>query len=177
MIGESNNEIIELRSSIEKLNNELLAERNKNKRLTDENKKLRDELNKYKIKNNQIIINQNDNLINDMKIQIDLNNRMLKINDEPKKSKKNENQNLNKINTGEKILNIHFKSIDLNIDLSIPCKKTDIFVILEAKLYDEYPEFREYNNLFTCNGLVIKKWKSLEENNIKNDDKIDILRL
>ena len=152
-------EINELKSSNKKLNNDLLAERNNNEILTNKNNILEDELNKYKINDNKII---------------DLKQPMWKIDDKIKDSKMIGKSNLDYIIPGEKILNIHFRSTDKNIELSILCKKTDIFVRLEEQLYEKYPEFKEYNNFFTCNGLVIKRWKSLEENNIKSSDKIDI---
>ena len=84
----------------------------------------------------------------------------------------NKNSNLDFINPGEKILCIHFKSMDQKVDLAIPYKNTDIFASLEEQLYENYPEYKETNNFFTCNGKVINRFKSLEENRIKNSDKI-----
>ena len=123
---------------------------------------------KLKKEKNDLII-----LIDNLKSQVqDLNSQNLKLNDEIKNTKIIGKSNLDYISPGEKILSIHFKSTDQKIDLSVPCKNTDIFVRLEEKLYEEYPEYKEYNNFFTCNGLVINRWKSLEENKIKNSDKI-----
>ncbi len=101
-----------------------------------------------------------------------MNNQILSLKNEIENLKLNRNNNLDIINPGEKILSIQFKSIDHVVDLCVPCKNTDIFVHLEEQLYERYPEYKETNNFFTCNGDVIKRFKSLEENGIKNSDKI-----
>ena len=157
------------------------AERNKNKKLNDENKKLNNELDRYKNKLNKIS-NDSQNNFNmeieklrkekmDLQNQINfLNNQILTLNNEISNLKKNKNSNLDFINPGEKILSVQFKSIDQKIDLSRPCKNTDVFVRLEEQLYEHYPEYKETNNYFTCNGIVIKRFKTLEENKIKCSD-------
>ena len=51
--------------------------------------------------------------------------------------------------------------------------KTEKFGRIEQDLYEEYPEFiEEKNNYFTTNGIKINRNKTLEENNIKNNDVI-----
>lgn len=81
---------------------------------------------------------------NDLKNHnINLNNHILTLNNQINNLKKNKKSNLDYINPGEKILSIQFKSTDSKIDLSIPCKNTDIFVHLEEQLYEHYPEFKE----------------------------------
>jgi hypothetical protein len=80
--------------------------------------------------------------------------------------------NLSIINPGEEILCIHFKSIDQIIDFPIVCKNTDIFVKAEEQLYEIYPEYKEMNNFFTVNGLLVERFKSMKDNKIKNYDKI-----
>ena len=115
------------------------------------------------------LYNKNNNLKNQNTI---LNNHILNLNNQLNYLKKNKKSNLEHINPGEKILSVQFKSTDQIIDLSFPCKNTDIFVHLEEQLYEQYPEYKETNNFFTCNGLLIKRFKSLEDNHIKNSDKI-----
>ena len=90
--------------------------------------------------------------------------------------KMNKNSNLDFINPGEKILCLQFRSVDQIVDLAIPCKNTDLFVRLEEQLYERYPDYKETNNYFTCNGIVIKRFKTLEENKIRNSDKIILNR-
>ena len=62
--------------------------------------------------------------------------------------------------------------MNLRIDYSIICKKTDKFNIIENKLYEAYPELRQTENTFLFNGYIINKAKTIEENGIRNNDKI-----
>ena len=52
------------------------------------------------------------------------------------------------------------------------CKNTDIIARLEEKLYNEYPKYKDYNTYLTVNGNVIKRFKTLDENGIKNGNSI-----
>ena len=63
---------------------------------------------------------------------------------------------------GEKIYSINFiSSTSPNIEYySIPCKNTDIFVRLEEKLYENYPEYKDKETYFMKNGNKIKRFKS-----------------
>ena len=172
-----------------KLNDKLNTEKYNCKQLSEELNKyknlnmiLNNEVNDLKITiNNQIMeieklkkekvdLNNELNKINNQKKN--LNNEILNLNDQIKDLKMNKNSNLSFINPAETLFCIQFRSIDEIVDLAIPCKNTDIFVRLEEKLYEYYPEYKETNNYFTCNGIVIKKFKSLKENKIKNSDKI-----
>ena len=76
--------------------------------------------------------------------------------------------------TGEKILTIIFMSIDESIIFPIVCKNTDIFCIIENKFYQKYSEYKDLDTYFFSNGKKINKNKSLDENNIKNNDIITI---
>ena len=100
----------------------------------------------------------------------DKNNEIKNLNNEMKNLQLNDNKN-EYININ-KILTIQFKSIDQKVDMPITCLKDDRFVRIEEKLYDEYPEFKELNTYFTVNGRVIKRFKSMLENEIRNNDKI-----
>jgi hypothetical protein len=82
------------------------------------------------------------------------------------------NYNFNEILPGEELIAVMFKSNDGKIDYSIPCKNTTTFVKIEEKLYDEYPELKDFNTYFTVNGRIVKRFKSMLENNIRNHDKI-----
>ena len=85
------------------------------------------------------------------------------------KTKTNNNYDdlVENINPGEKIIATLFISSDQKIQYAIACKNTTPFVRLEEKLYEEYPEYKETNNYFIHNGLVIKRFKTIEENQIK----------
>ena len=54
----------------------------------------------------------------------------------------------------------------------LKCKKTDLFVRLEERLYEDFPQFKNYKINFLSNGNLIERFKSIEENKIKNNDKI-----
>ena len=139
----------------------------------NKNKKLSDELDKYR--NSQLSNHLND-------LQRDLTNKNMEIERLKKERidlinqindlKMNKTSDLESCKPGEKILCIQFKSTDQIIDLALPCKNTDIFVRLEEQLYEHYPEYKETNNYFTYNGILVKRFKSLIDNKIKNSDKI-----
>ena len=74
---------------------------------------------------------------------------------------------------GERMMSIIFSSLTQNVHYSVICKNTDIFVNVELKLYKDYPEYKKgEKNFFTVNGNKIDKYKTLEENGIKNSDVI-----
>ena len=70
----------------------------------------------------------------------------------------------------EKMISVIFTSDDQKIHFSVICKNTEKFIRLEEKLYNDYPEYSETNNYFVVNGNRIQKFKTLEENNIRNSD-------
>ena len=160
------NEIEKLKKDINRLNNENSSLKNENERLKNENKNLKKELDNYK-KN-----------LNAYKLEIDKLNSVLtnkkneikKLNDEMKNLKLNNNIN-EKVYINE-IISIQFKSIDQKVDISYACKKDDVFVRIEEKLYNEYPDFKDLNTYFTVNGRVVKRFRSMIENDIRNNDKI-----
>ena len=80
------------------------------------------------------------------------------------------------LNTQEKILAVNFVSMGVS-DIghyNIICKNVDLFVKLEFQLYKDYPKFKDYDTFFMVNGKKIKRFKTMDENNIKNNDVISI---
>lgn len=73
---------------------------------------------------------------------------------------------------GEKIMSVMVHSVSLNIYTSLICKNTDLFMNLEIKLYEEFPNAKRKNNYFTVKGQLVDRYKSLQENNIKENDVI-----
>ena len=69
-----------------------------------------------------------------------------------------------------------FKSNDGKIDYSIPCKNTTTFVKIEEKLYDEYPEYKETDNYFLVNGNRVKRFKTINDNQIKNGKPVILIK-
>ena len=52
----------------------------------------------------------------------------------------------------------------------ISCKNTDIFVEIEGKLYNIFPELKDCNTYFMIRSKIVKRFKTLDENKIKNGD-------
>ena len=73
---------------------------------------------------------------------------------------------------GEAIIAVNFSSVNQEIFKPIACKNTDIISRLEEKFYNEYPKYKDYNTYLTVNGNLIKRFKSLDENGIKDGDSI-----
>ena len=71
-------------------------------------------------------------------------------------------------------MSIIIKSIDQNILRSFICKNTDKFAKIESQLYNEFSEYleTESENYFLVNSKKINRYKSLEENGIRNGDVI-----
>ena len=79
-------------------------------------------------------------------------------------------------NPGDRIISVNFVSMG-NQDImnySIACKSSDLFVRLEEKLYADFPQFKEYETFFEVKAKRIKRFKTLEENKINNNDVISI---
>ena len=133
--------------------------------------------------NNQLLIkekkiNELNNLLNQEKNK----NKYIfeKINELEKlvKPKINENESLSEILKRypfvlleeERMMSIIICSFNQEILTSFICKNTDLFVNIELKLYEKYPKYKESENYFIVNGIKVNKYKSLEENNIKDSD-------
>lgn len=103
---------------------------------------------------NQEIINPNQNPnqegINQNPQQEGINSEILRLNGNP--------------------FPLRFKSGDNLIDYSIICNRNQLFVDIEKKLYEEYPNYKETQNYFLCNGNVIKRFKTIGENNLRDND-------
>ena len=57
---------------------------------------------------------------------------------------------------------------------TMPCKTSDLFVRLEERLYQDFPKYRNFEASFMVSARMISKYKSLEENQIKNNDIISL---
>ena len=156
---EINKSTNELNIKKEKINN-LAKEINKEK---EKNNNLKNQLDLYKTNteqlNSKIISLQSDLYIKITEIQ-NLNNKINILSP----------NNLNYINQGEIIMAINFISTDQKVNYALPCKNKDVFVKLEEKLYNEFPEYKDMNVYFTVRGNTIKRFKTLEENEIKSSD-------
>ena len=157
---------------------------------------LKRQLNEEKIKN-QNLINENNNLKNNINIlNNNINNLNIQINNYMNQIQLLQNQinnynnyqfNLNNnqfnnyingssVRPGDKIFSVNFVSMGFQdiINYSLVCKNTDIFVKLEEKLNNDYPQLKDKETYFIVNGNRIKRFKTLDENNIKSNDVINL---
>ena len=67
---------------------------------------------------------------------------------------------------------INFRSVSQDINHPMICNKKDSISRLEEELYNEYPKYKDYNTYLTCKGLILKRFKTVGENNIKKGDTI-----
>lgn len=166
-IEELNNTIAQLNNKISNLNIQKMKYENKIKLLTEENNNLSKKCKSLEEKNIVGSIKGG----NEQKDEL-LFSLMKKI-----ESKDNE---INKLKTaipfelkeGEELLTVIFISSDQKIHHSFICKNTEIFSLVEKRLYEVYPNYEESENYFLIGGNKIKKTKTLEENKIKNSDVI-----
>ena len=78
------------------------------------------------------------------------------------------------LSPGENLISIKFISCDQNINFSTFVKPKDNFTKIENILYNNYPNYREIENYFLVNGKKINKFKTIEENGIKNNNIITL---
>ena len=125
---------------------------------------LQNELNGLKISynNNLSFINQLQYNLNQKDQElIQLKNKLLS------------NSNKIKTDSENKIgFAITFRSISQDIIYPMVCNKKESISRLEEELYNEYPKYKEFNTYLTCKGVVLKRFKTVEENNIKKGDAI-----
>ena len=169
---------------IKELEKLLREEKNINKSLYERINQLENSLNekvnqneelKLKLKNFEDLLNTKTN---------ELNNKITELNDKTNKlneleiMSKNELDNLKsklkiypfELKPGEKMMSIIIWSINQEVHCSFICKNTDLFVHIELKIYEKYPNYSENENYFTAHGIKINKYKTLEINKIKDSD-------
>ena len=104
-------------------------------------------------------------------INIEYNNKILEL--------KNQINQLKSyiLSPGENLISIKFTSCDQNINFSTFAKPNDNFTKIENILYDNYPNYREFENFFLVNGNKINRNKTIEQNKIKNNDIITLNKI
>ena len=140
-----NNEI-KIDNNIE---NELIQEKEKVKELEEKLKELNNVL-KDKISKANSIITNNYQTIDELK---------LKLSRFPFE-----------LSEGEKLMSVVVTSSDKKIIRAFICKNTDAFCDLEKKLYQNNKKNFDIGNYFTVNGRNIDENKSLESNQINDND-------
>ena len=169
------NEINKLKEQIEKLNMNISKLQKENNELRNKNNIIQNDL-KNKL---QIIKKYEDNiknLKNNLNLKdgniFNLNNQINDLTSQINNLKINNNNSKNKFGLDE-IVSVLIQSIDQKVNIPLFIPKSELFVRLEEQLYEEYPEYKDVDNIyFTFNGRKIKRFRSIEENNLKNKDKI-----
>jgi len=158
----------QLKEKIEKLKED---NRNLNNELFKANKIITNINNQQKIENQNININELQRLKEEIKFK-EKRIKDLKIELENERNKIN-----NKFVNYNDVMVVYFTSTDQIINnFGIKCLKTETFAEVEDKLYKEFDEFRETNNAFIVNGQPILRFKKLYENNIKDGNKIQLIK-
>ena len=151
---------------IENLRNEIQNLRNQNYSLNKENQKLKEDiknlnqkfayLNLAKDQEIKKIKEQNEKLVNIANV---LKSKL--------SSHAVESKNYDDLSDGEKLVALNFTSVDQRINHTTICKNKTNFCDIEGQLYEKFPEYEDGENLFTFNGIIINRWKTLEDNGIK----------
>ena len=124
-----------------------------------------------KIKVLEIKLQEKNNIINEEKKKSNiLNDKILELDNEIKLLKSYFLPN------GEKLLSIKIQSTDGNIDLPITIKNTEYFSKIEQILYQKITKYTETENFFLVNGERINRFLTLEQNKIKNNDILTLVR-
>ena len=93
-----------------------------------------------------------------------------------KLSNSSNNEQLISFKPGDKIMVALFMTQG-NQDIfnyAMACKSSDLFIRLEERLYHDFPKYRNYETFFMVNARRILRFKTLEENIIKNNDIISL---
>ena len=155
-------------NTIDNNNKNILDYENKLKKDEKKIKELLEKIDALKIQltNEKKINNDNNFIIQKLK-------QSIKDKDSDINIYKFELENLYQINNKKEskyprnqILSVNFVSIDKNINFSIPCIKSDIFAVVEEKLYKQFPKCRETNNNFSYKNNQILRFKTISQNNI-----------
>ena len=168
---QNNNSIQKINEENEKLKEEIQRLKDINKDLNNELNILRNNIQNLKNENNKMRlsnINQSNqiNEINNLKQIISQKDKEIK--ELKLKLKKNVDMN--------DIMVINFLSTDQLIRCGIPCLLDDTFADVEEKLYQQFNEYRDTNNIFLFKGRTILRFKKVRENNICNGDTIQIIK-
>ena len=181
---QKNSTFINLANSVDKTRKTISIivtekEEDNNALLIKENKELKEKLNKANktIEEQKIEINELKYKITMVKSEgmNQINSLMETIEKKDKQIKELKEQL--KQNKFAEMKTIQFISSDMKVNYSTPCKGTETFSEIEDKLYNQYPEYRNGNNTFLFNGKIIQRFKTINENGIKNGDIIIMMPL
>ena len=140
------------------------------------------QLNKIEVSNCSRNINNNFNIndyqtenSNQLLIKERSRNRQLQIeNDNLRKQLSLFNNQQNKYlmtDPNEQYITVNFESRNKEIcNYRLKCKKSDLFVELEKRLYKDFPYFKNIHPNFFINSRNIERFETIENNKINNND-------
>ena len=137
------------------------------------NEKLKES--EIKIKKYESIIKEQKSKIEKIIIEKELLQKNIKEKEEEINNLKNEIQQKHENNsfnktfyTRDQMIALNFISTDSTLHYAIPCLNKDLFVDVEKKLYDKYPQYKERNNNFLSQGKVVLRFKTIGENHLES---------
>ena len=155
-----NNEILSLKNEIKNKNQIILQKDSTITKLKNQLSSINNNTN-----NNQNIINLQNMISQKDQMIFSLKNELLN------KEKeifilKNKSYN-NPSDVGGEPFAISFESIDYRLRYPIVCRNNTTIARLEEEVYNAFPDYKECNTYLTCNGIILKRFKTIEENKIK----------
>ena len=126
------------------------------------------------VNNLNIVNNNNQSLIQNLKNDISKKEKeLLSLKNELniKKEELNQIKSNNMVDKGQ-IFSINFMSVSHDKIFPISCSSNDTIVKFEELFYNEYPEYKDHNTYLTVNGKSVKRFKTIEENGIKQGNAI-----
>ena len=149
-------------NQINDLKNQLNEEKKKNYILINENNNLKYMIYNLKNENNYLKQYKETNKL----LQEKINKNYLEIQKLKTSNNKNDSQEylIPSLKPGEEIMAINFVSMgrqDIG-HFNLICKNTDLFVRLEERLYNEFPQFKNFETYFEVNTKRIKMFKTIE---------------
>ena len=72
----------------------------------------------------------------------------------------------------KEIITFYIKSIDQLLNCKVSCKSSNIFNTVMNVIFEKEPSFIEKVGYFLCNGNKINEYKTIKQNEIKNNDTV-----
>ena len=133
----------------------------------------------------QAQLNSINNLNNNNQLVIQNLQSTINIREQELKSLKNKlkykNEEIDSLKLNNKIISmkgdeisfaIKFMSVNQDMDYPIMCKTSDSVARIEEQVYNEFPKYKDYITYLTVNGREIKRFKTIEENEIHKGNTI-----
>ena len=121
--------------------------------------------------NNQLVIQNLQSTINIREQELKSLKNKLKYKNEEIDSLKLNNKMIS-VKGDEISFAIKFMSVNQDMDYPIMCKTSDSVVKIEEQVYNEFPKYKDYITYLTVNGREIKRFKTIEENEIHKGNTI-----